>query len=107
MISLNAIPNKHLHNRKVQPKNLSHSNVAKAISKHARYPGYSQLIGAAGSISNMARAITSAASAVRGIPFVGAVVAAVLQAIGAVVKLFGSAFAAAAGVLVLIVNALT
>ncbi|MEZ6059174.1 MAG: hypothetical protein R3C19_02315 [Planctomycetaceae bacterium] len=107
MPSITAIPNKHLHHRQVKSQKLAYSSVVKAITKHNKYPGYTQLIAAAGSISNMAKAISAAAAAVRGIPFVGAVVAAVLQAIGAVFKLVGNTFVAAAGVLVLIVNELT
>jgi hypothetical protein len=107
MLALNAIPYPHLHNRRIQFSKLTHAQVTHAITKHAKLPGYSQLIGAARSVSRLAKAIIDAAKAVKGIPFVGPAVAAVLTAIGALVKFFGAALTAAAGVLVRIITQLT
>ncbi|MEZ6136354.1 MAG: hypothetical protein R3C53_15775 [Pirellulaceae bacterium] len=107
MLSLNAVPNSHLHNRVLQQKNLGYTKVVSAVVQHRKYPGYAQLLAAAGSLSRIANSIISAANATSGIPFVGIVVAAVLQVIGALTKLAASAFTAVAGLLVLIVNRLS
>ena len=104
---LPPIPYPHLHYRVLKPHNLTEPKIRAAIQMQKSYPGYHQLVTAAGGLDKLAKTIRTAAGSVGGIPLVGAVVAAVLTVFAALAGFASFLLVSLAGLLVLAVNELT